>query len=862
MMQDVKVAIRRLIKEPAFSASAAIVLALGIGVNTAVFDIAHTLLFSTPPFSNPSELVQVFSQDKTNSKAYRAFSYPTYRDIRDDGSAFTDVMGFDLFMIGVGQKGDTRRTFASTVSSNYFSVLGVPLARGRSFTADEETPGRQARVAIVSYAYWQKRDLDPAVVGSEVLIDGRPFTIVGVAPRGFTGTTRAFSIEVWTPLGVYDELANDSGSVSDRLGDRAGQQLKVIGRLKPGLSAIGARPRLEALAARLEKAFPVEQKDQTFIAAPVPRLSVNIEPPREDGLSRLGLLLLGVSGVVLLVACLNLANLLLARGVARRKEVAIRLAIGASRARIVRQLMVEGFVLATIGGVAGLVLGVWSAGLLMTSMPAVLPVQIFWPDGPSIPILLATLGFCMAATLGFALGPALKVSRSAGAADLKQQTGDAMGRRRGWLAAGNPLVVLQIAISLGLLTAGALFMHGATKAATVDSGLHAGASVLVETDASLAGLKPTAAQQLYWTLRDRLAAQPGVDRAAISAIVPFGLVSSTRAVQRAGVRPAAGSLPKTAADGLAFPAAWNSVSAEYFETVGLPILRGRAFNAAEAIGPANGRTIAIVDEVLAKRLWPDEDALGRFIEYAAEDAPRAEGEGGGGIGYSDDGNRPPVREPIQIVGIVPAARRGLFEKKPTGQMYVPFAHGFQSNIFYFVRFRSLERRNEAAAAAAIRQTVREVDPALPVLSLQTFDAHLGGNLQIWFVRAGAAMFSTFGGLALILAAAGLYGIRAYAVSRRTREIGIRMALGAEGRDISRMLVRESALTIGGGIALGLLLAVAIGKALSGLLYEIGPLDPISFVSASLILGTSALIATWLPARRATRVAPTVALRTE
>lgn len=863
-IQDFKFAVRRFVKVPGFTASAVIVLALGIGVNTAMFDIVHTLLFAPPPFSTPSELVQVFSQDTSNPTSYRAFSYPTYRDIREQNGVFTDAAAFDLFLIGLGQRGDTRRTMASTVSSNYFSVLGVPLAMGRSFTPEEETPGRPAFVAIVSDAYWRAHGRDPAVLGSQVLILGYPFTVVGVAPRGFTGTTPViFAVDVWTPLSAYDQMTN--GSVPDRrnlLADRAGQQLKIIGRLKPGMTAAGARPQLAGLASNLEQAFPAEQKNQTFTTAPLARLSVSPKPAHEAGLRRLGLLLLSISAVVLLVACLNLANMLLAGGLARRKEIAIRLAIGGSRLQIVRQLLIEGFVLALAGGAAGLTLGVWSARLCIASLDRMGPVFGVVAAGvPPMQVVLATLGYCVAATLGFALGPALNLSRSAVAADLTEQAGGSLTRRRGWLSAGNPLVVIQMAISLALLTAGALFVHGASKAASVDIGLRPGASLLLETDASLAGFRPTAAQQLYGTLRERLAAVPGVEHVAISATVPFGVTSLSRVVQRAGAKAAAGSRPATASEGLAFGVVWNSVSAEYFETVGLPILRGRAFSAAEAMDAAGPRVV-IVDEILAKQLWPEGNALGRSVQYAADDAPRAEGGGGaGGFGFSDDGTGTPG-EVMQVVGVVPAARRGLSDKDPAGQIYVPFARGYQSDVTYIVRFRSLARGNVAAAADTIRRTVRDAEPALPVLSLRTFDEHLAGSIQVWFVRAAAALFSAFGGLALCLAVIGLYGVRAYTVARRTREIGIRMALGAERRDISRMFLRESSPVIVSGIALGLLLAVASAKGLSELLYGVGPMDPIAFISASLLLTAAMLVATWLPARRATRIAPTIALRTE
>jgi predicted permease len=853
MINDFRFAFRQLWKAPGFTIAAVIVLALGIGVNTAIFSLVNVMIFQPPPYQRPAEIVQLFSQDKKDPKNFRAFSYPTYSDIRDQNTVFSGLFAHDESVVGIGEKGKFRRAVVDIVSSNYFSVLDVMPAFGRSFLPEEEKPGAGTRVAVVSYSYWQRQSRDPSVLGSRLLVNGQTYTVVGIMPEGFTGTQSVFSVEAWLPLGVYDEIMSAQGAArSNSLADRGSDRLMLIGRLKPGITAATALPALKGLAANLETAFPVEQKDQTFMLAPLNKFATSTAPSEFDPIPPIGALLAAMAGAVLLVACLNLANMLLARGTARRKEIAIRLALGGSRGRIVRQLLTEGFVLALLGGGFGLLLGLWSSDLLVASMSKILPMDIVWLSGPDPRILLATLGFCAVGTICFALGPALKLSRAAVIEDLKQQAGEDVHRPRWRFLPRNPLVVVQIAFSLALLTAAALFVHGALSAAAVETGFKSKNLFLVEIDAGLSGFDQKRVLDLYRTVGEKFSALPGVQQAGVSATVPFGMNAVRRSVLRAGLTPAPDNKPATAAEGRTFTPFWNSVGADYFAAVGLPFLRGRAFTVAEAT-EAGGPAVAIIDEVLAKKLWPEGDALGQRIQFPAREgtAPERAEENSGQIRRG---------EPIEIIGIVPPIKNRLFEKEPFGAIYLPFARGFQSNAFFFVKFASIG--SESATADLLRKTVQDVDPLLPVLELRTLEKHMEANPQLWIVRAGAALFSIFGGLALGLAVVGVYGVKAYSVARRTREIGIRMALGAQGRTVQWMILREGFLMVGAGVALGFVLALATGKVVGSILFQVSSTDPFAFTIAPLVLTAAALLATWLPARRATKISPMAALRTE
>ncbi len=862
LLQDLKFSLRLLAKSPGFTAAAITVLALGIGVNTAIFSMVHELIFSARPWPAEKQIVQLYTQDEKSPKKFRMFSYAAFKEIQQQQGAFTDVMAHNLTMVGVGEGETARRTFGALVSSNYFSTLQVPLVRGRSFLAEEEKPGAAVPVMIVSYNYWQRLGFPADMVGRTLRINERPFTVVGIAPQGFSGTMMLFGPELYFPLGCFDLLNNDFAAENTRTLDHADSyRLVLVGRLRPGQTIATAEPTLKTLATQLRASYPVEMKDQTYTARALPRLSTSNAPSEESSLSVLGVTMLVMAGIVLLIACLNLANMLLARGTARRKEFAIRLALGGGRSRIVRQLVTEGFVLAVSGGLAGFVLGTWSIGFLMHAVGSMAPVGLFFQGATNPALFAATFGFCALATVLFALGPALKLSRADVITDLKDNAGeDRIERRRRWMPR-NPLVVAQLALSLGLLTSAGLFIRGSVAASKVDTGFKADDTILVEMDASLGGYDQTHSMQLYRAAGDRIAALPGVQSVSIASVVPFGLVHLDKGVLRAGLKVAPDAKPATAAEGLAFSALWNSVGADYFSTMGLPLLRGRAFTKAES-DSTGAPAVAIIDEALAKKLWPEGDALGQHVQFAERNAPIAAGDGKK-TGVSETlGTNATDPKSIEIVGIVPNTRWDLFSENKNGAIFVPYAQGFQSNAFLHIRTAARAPGGEAALFDTIRRELRTAASGVPLLGTKTYRQHLDSSFEIWIVRIGAVMFSIFGGLALALAAVGLYGVKAYSVARRTREIGIHMALGAEPGVVQKMVMREGVTMIITGVTLGLILGLGLGQLLATMLYKVSPIDPVTFVVAPTVLGLVALLACYFPARRATRVNPLTALRSE
>jgi len=838
-MGDVKVSLRQLLKSPGFTLAAILVLGLGIGLNATMFSLVHALAWAARPFAEPDRLVQLYSHDARNDD-YRAFSHQAYEALTARQEVFQGILAHNPTIVGIGEGAESRRTFSVVVSRNYFDVLGTRLVEGRTFTAEEDKPGQDVPVVIATWNYWQRTGFDPNVLGTTIRVNERPFTIVGIAPKGFTGTMSVFGPEFFFPLGVFHSLANDfQGETARSLARADAYNLFLVARLRDGVAPSAASAALTAYAQGLAREFPAEHEHQALTLAPLPKFSTSTSPSNESAVATLGVVMLSLTVVVLLTVCLNLASMLLARGRARRKEFAVRLALGGGRARIVRQLLVEGLLLSLAGAGLGLLLGRYALDTLLGAMARLLPITIAIEQGLTPALVSAAVFFGVAATLAFALGPALKHSGTDILSDLKAQAGDDPAPRRWRFVPRNPLVAGQVALSLCLLIAAGLFLRMALGAASVDFGFRADDTVLAEVDSRLGGLSEAQSLDTYARIEQRLAALPGVKAASVGAIVPMGMVNMGRQVRRAGPPLPPGTKPATAEEGRAFSARWNTVGASYFEAMGLGLRQGRTFTDAEVYG-RGAPMVAVLDEALARKLWPDGDVVGQRIQWQTD----------------EDATQPPV--PIEVIGIVPATRRDLFEKEPVGAVYVPLAQGFTSNVFFHVR---PERASEPLVDE-VRREIRDAAPGVPLFGVRTFASHVENSAEYWMLKLSSSLFSFFGGMAMVVALVGLYGVTAYTVARRTKEIGVRVAVGAKPSEVLRLILSESLRTVSAGVVVGWVLGVGIGRVLASTFVDMSAFDPWVFGLVPIGFVAASLGAAWVPAHRATEVNPVTALRAE
>ncbi|HEY2712058.1 MAG TPA: ABC transporter permease [Chthoniobacterales bacterium] len=848
MIHDLKFAFRQLLKTPGFTAIAVLTLAVAIGVNSAIFALVNSVILRPTVRVRPQEVVNLFTARQGAAHDYRPFSYNEFTALRQSNDVFSDVAAMGFGLAGIGRDESMRRSFVFLTSENFFSLLGVKPALGRFYDAAECKPEANVPVVVASYSYWKKLGGRADLIGKQLIVNGQTYTLIGVTPEGFAGTHALLAPDLWVPLGVASRLGSAFSDTSEKMSlqEPKNYSLNLVARMSSGLTIDSTKPRLAALARRLDAIQPGDASGRRELQIQAPsRFSISTTPSDDGPMGLIGTLLLAMAAAVLFIACLNLANMLLARGASRSKEIALRLALGASRWRIVRQLLCEGTLLAFAGGALGLLISLLSNRLLLDSLGSLfssMDFSIVVNLRPDATVLAVTFLICFVATLLFSLGPALKASRADLVHDLKQQVGEPahVGRLNRFFAPRHLLVMVQIALSLTLLFSSGLFFRGALKAGGLNPGFERHGVISAEMDFTLGQMSEETAQRTMFAALHRVRELPGVRAAALTTMLPFGNITNARRIMRMDESFANRADPKAPEPGTG--GFFTAVTSGWFESIGVRLLRGRDFTDAEA-EHKGAPGVLIIDEMMAKKLFPNREALGQHVRYT--EAP-------------SDGSP----NDFTIVGIVSAHRHEILTEEMPRRIYAPLAQAYNGGVTLQVRLSRSDRAAVAAMIPTIRQTLRQVDPNMPILRIEPYENIVEKDVGLWAVRFAAILFGIFGGIALLLAAVGVYGVKAYAVTRRTREIGIRMALGADRSDVFGLIMKQGALQTAFALGVGLLLALALGRVLAKMLYQVSPSDPVALVAASVLLGAAALLACFLPARRAMRVTPMTALRTE
>jgi predicted permease len=811
LLQDVRFAARQMARKPGLTAFAVLSLALGIGVNSSIFSLVNAILLRDLPAVRPAELVDVYV-GKAGEIRYATSSFPDYADLRGWSSAVKDLAAFNLTIATWDSGQKTQLLFGEQVTASYFDLLGLRPALGRVFLPEEDaTPGTHP-VAILSHAFWRHRFAgDPAVIGKTLKLNGLHFTVVGVAPERLKGSFPGLAVDFWVPMQMSDAMDR-----TPHLGDRGSRSLFLKARLAPGVTLATAQTQLTALAKRLSAAYP--QDDEKLEITLVPTRDVVFNPAIDGPILGVAGLLMGVVGLVLLIACSNIANLLLVRASERRKEIAVRLAIGAGRGRLIRQLLTESMLLALLGGAIGLLFAFWTARLIVAFKPP-LPIPLTLDVTLDARVLGFTLGLALLTGVLCGVAPALQASRPNLVAALRDESAG-LGRRYRRLGLRNLLVIAQVAISTVLLIGAGLFLRSLGNASAIDPGFTLRKGVETQLVVGLGGTyTDEQARVFYQRLLERARALPGVRSAAYADHLPLALQIHVSKVELDG-RPPVRQEDRPESDR-------SKVGPGYFATLGIPILEGRGFDGHDGPGTAQ---VSVVNETAAQRLWPGESPLGKRLRFGGDSEWRTV------VGIARDGKyRTLGEDPRSFIYT-------CTEQEPTVSRTLVVASG----------------GDEKAMLAQVRREIDALDPDVPIFEIKTMSEHL--SVMLFPARLGAALLAAFGALGLILASVGLYGVVAASVARRTREIGIRMAIGARREDVLRLVVKEGMVLTGAGLAVGLGLAFAAAQVLRGLLYGIAPSDPFTFAGVALLLAGVAFGANLVPARRATRVAPLVALR--
>jgi predicted permease len=824
---ELRYAVRSLTKSPVFASVAVLSLALGIGANTAVFTLLDHVLLSQLPVRNPGELVQLkeVGAHYGSNTGMNALSYPIYEDFQDQNQVFSGMFCRYQSAVAVSYSGRNERAQAELVSGTYFQVLGIRPALGRLFTPEEDRTRSGAPLAVLGYDHWKTRFAgDPSVIGREILVNDHKLTIIGVAEPGFEGTERLFPTHIYIPIMMAQEIDGK------RLDERRYRWVQVFARRKPGVSLTQASASLQPIFHRI-LAWEVQQKEFAHASAyareQFQKMTLEVAPGgqgqnvAEQYLAEPLWAVMGMVGLVLLIACANVANLMIARSATRQKEMAIRLALGAGRGRIVRQLLVESALLSLAGGALGFAIAPFTMRLLNGIMPQMDP-PVSLITAPNLRLLWFTLAACAFAALLFGLAPALRASRPDLAPTLKDQAGNvAGGGQAGWRKG---LVAAQVGLSLLLLICAGLFMRSLSNLKDVNPGFNVHNLLSFSVDPTLNGYKPDRANLFYRQLTHELAALPRVGSAALCVVAPLSFDEWANAIAVEGYGPKPGEDMDSHV---------NYVSPGFFATLKIPLYAGRDFTEQDAVGAPK---VAIVNRKFALHYFGDREAVGRHIGM---------------------GSDPGTKTDIEIVGVVGDTKYETLRAAIPGQVFLPYLqNAWAAQMTAYVR----TDLGSSQMFPMLRGTVRKLGASLPVYLMKSGERQRDDSLAV--EKLAATLASAFGVLATVLAAIGLYGVMAFLVARRTREIGVRMALGAVTGNVVWLVVREVLLMVAIGVAVGVPAALALTRLLGSQLYGIAPGDPATVVFATLGIAAIAALSAYFPARRATRVDPVNALRYE
>jgi predicted permease len=815
LMQDVQYGMRTLRKNPGFTAVAILTLALGIGANTAIFSLVDAFLLRPLPVKDPQQVTTLAYQLK-GGQLINVFSVPDYRDIREQtGNVFSGLITYQISLDGLSVNGKADRIVTSYVAGNFFSTLGIKPALGRFILPSEEETA-VAPVLVLGHSYWMTRfGGDPGIVGTKVSINGHPMTVVGVAPEGFHGLFPLGEIQGYLPL----ELATIAGNPSDFTTNRGFRNAFVFGRLRPGVSLKQAQASLDVVAQRLSQENPKDDKDLNLQVFPELRSRPNPDP--KNTIVVISSLFLGLSALVLLLACVNVGNILLVRATVREREMAIRAALGAGRIRLIRQLLTESILLAVCGGLAGIAIGYWGSSSLGhinlgTDLPVRLDFGFDW----------RVFGFAFAAALitGIIVGivPAIRASRG-NLAQILHEGGRGLvgGRHR----VRDALVVAQVAGSLMLLIIAGLFTRSLGEAQRTNLGFDPNHVVNFFMDPNEIGYNEAQGRAFYKTLLARVRALPGVVSASTANSTPLGYYNNGDTVVVEGYE-----VPPGQPTPVSF---YNAISSDYFKTLDIPMLQGRMFTDADDL---NTQFVGIVNEAMAKKYWPNQDPIGRHFKIGAD-----------------------PNHSITVVGVAKDSRYSGMTGEIQPYFYVPILQHYASNTL-----AALQVRTAAAPESMIPEVERVIQsmaPDMPVFDVKTMSEALNTLNGLLIYQIGALLAAALGILGLILALVGVYGVISFAASQKTHEIGVRMALGAQRWDVLKMIFGQGLLIVGVGLALGLAAVLAASRVMSQFLV-VSATDPVTYITVSALLALVALLACYIPARRAMRVDPMVALRYE